>query len=188
MTVKTSPTVWDTDGDGLSDGEEYTLGIDRIITNPVLADTDGDSLSDGAELVTYHSNATLTDTDRDTIADNLEVTARTLALTVNGIVESRSITTLPYAEDSDGDGLRDDQEFAGTSVYGVRTDPSDADTDDDGLMDGQEKYAMEFSIPTRKTVGTSITVPLGATFAGELERVDVRYGLSTVDASNFRVT
>jgi hypothetical protein len=107
---------------------------------------------------------------------------------VNGVVESRSITTLPYAEDSDGDGLRDDQEFAGTSVYRVKTDPSDADTDDDGLMDGQEKYAIEFSIPTRKTVGSSITVPLEATFAGEVERVDVRYGLSTINASNFRVT
>ncbi|HYY47907.1 MAG TPA: Ig-like domain-containing protein, partial [Thermoplasmata archaeon] len=188
MTVKTSPTVWDTDGDGLSDGEEYTLGVDRTITNPILSDTDGDSLSDGAELVTYNSNATLTDTDKDTIADNVEVTARTLTLTVNGVVESRSITTLPYAEDSDGDGLRDDQEFAGTSVYRVKTDPSDADTDDDGLMDGQEKYAIEFSIPTRNTVGRSITVPLEATFAGEVERVDVRYGLSTINVSNFRVT
>ncbi|NDA27092.1 MAG: hypothetical protein EBZ05_09755, partial [Verrucomicrobia bacterium] len=35
----------DTDGDGLSDAEEATLG-----TNPSLADTDGDGVSDGAEV------------------------------------------------------------------------------------------------------------------------------------------
>jgi hypothetical protein len=186
-TVKTDPTVWDTDGDGLSDGEEYTLGVDRVVTNPVLADTDGDTLTDGAELLTYHSDATLTDTDKDTIPDNVEVTPRWLALTVNGVSQSRLITTLPYAQDSDGDGLRDDQEFAGTTVYGVKTDPSARDTDGDGLADGSEKYVKELSIPTRKTMGTSITVSLDATLSGAPERVDVRYGLSTIAVSNFFV-
>ncbi|MGI0150279.1 MAG: hypothetical protein ACREDF_12220, partial [Thermoplasmata archaeon] len=123
----------------------------------------------------------------DTIADNLEVSARSLTLTVNGVSVTRSIKTLPYAEDSDGDGLRDDKEFAGTSAYAVKTDPSDADTDDDGLLDGQEKYAREFAMSTRKTVGSSITVPLTATFTGPIERVDVRYGLSTIAVSNFYV-
>jgi hypothetical protein len=186
-TVKTDPMVWDTDRDGLSDGEEYTLGVDRVVTNPVLADTDGDTLTDGAELMTYHSNATLTDTDKDTIPDNLEVTPRTLTLTVNGVAQSRYVTTLPNREDTDGDGLRDDKEFDGTSVYGVRTDPSDPDTDRDGLLDGQEKYSREFSMSTRKIVGTSISEPLTATISGPIERVDVRYGLSTIAVSNFYV-
>ena len=185
--VKTSPTNPDSDGDGLADGEEYTFGVDRVVTNPVVADTDGDTLTDGAELSTHNSNATLTDTDKDTIADNLEVTARTQTLTVNGASQSRSVKTLPYAEDTDGDGLRDDKEFAGTSVYAVKTDPSDADTDDDGLPDGQEKFVREVSMTSRKTVGSAITVPLTATLTGSIERVDVRYGLSTISVSNFYV-
>jgi hypothetical protein len=97
------------------------------------------------------------------------------------------VTTLPYAQDSDGDGLRDDQEFAGTTVYGVKTDPSNADTDGDGLADGAEKYVKEVSIPTRKTMGTSISVSLDATLSGAPERVEVRYGLSTISVSNFYV-
>jgi len=185
--VKTSPTNPDSDGDGLSDGEEYTFGVDRFVTNPVVADTDGDTLKDGAELLTYGSNATLTDSDKDTIADNLEVVARSLTLTINGASVTRFVKTLPYAEDSDGDGLRDDKEFVGTSVYGVKTDPSDSDTDDDGLADGQEKFAKEVSMSSRKTVGTSITVSLAATLTGAIERVDVRYGLSTIAVSNFYV-
>jgi len=130
--VTTDPTRWDTDGDGLGDGQERTLQ-----THPVLADTDYDSLSDGAEVVTYGSNPTRRDTDGDTLSDNVEVVARTLALTVNGGAQYRSVTTLPYAADSDGDGLRDDGEWYGTSSTGVRTDPSDWDTDDDGLGDNE---------------------------------------------------
>ena len=41
----TSPTLADTDGDTLTDGQEITLG-----TNPTNADTDGDSFSDGTEV------------------------------------------------------------------------------------------------------------------------------------------
>lgn len=96
-TVKTNPILWDTDADGLSDGEEFTAGVDRVVTNPVLADADGDSLKNGAELSTHVSNATLKDTDKDTITDNVEVTARTLAPTVNGLSQSRSVKTLPYS-------------------------------------------------------------------------------------------
>lgn len=41
----------DTDGDGLTDSEEQTLG-----TSPVLTDTDGDGYSDGLEVVDYGFN------------------------------------------------------------------------------------------------------------------------------------
>lgn len=41
----------DTDGDGLSDGEETNLG-----TNPTNADTDGDTINDGQEVLTDNTN------------------------------------------------------------------------------------------------------------------------------------
>ena len=42
----TSPQRWDTDGDGLSDGEEVAMG-----TAPLLRDTDGDGFPDDEELL-----------------------------------------------------------------------------------------------------------------------------------------
>ena len=62
------PYNYDTDGDGLSDGDEYlTIG-----TNPLLADTDQDGLSDGAEVNTTLTNPLLSDTDGDGCDDLLQ--------------------------------------------------------------------------------------------------------------------
>lgn len=72
-------------------------------------------------------------------------------------------------------------------MYSVKTDPSDADTDDDGLPDGQEKYVRDFAMPVRKTAGTDLWVALPTSISGAIERVDVRYGLSTIAISNFVV-
>src|SRR6266404_5661805 len=85
----------DSDGDGIPDDAEITLGLDPH--NPVdaqedfdrdnltnlqefllgtdirKADTDGDGLSDGDEVNTYHTNPLLADTDGDLITDGVEV-------------------------------------------------------------------------------------------------------------------
>jgi lysophospholipase L1-like esterase len=58
----------DTDGDLVYDYEEEIAG-----TNISLTDTDGDGLSDGEELYTHNSNPLLTDSDGDGVADNVEV-------------------------------------------------------------------------------------------------------------------
>ena len=57
----------DTDGDGLSDADEATLG-----TDPTLADTDGDGLDDGEE-VDLGTDPVSMDTDGDTFIDPLEI-------------------------------------------------------------------------------------------------------------------
>ena len=183
--LKTDPARWDTDGDGLGDGEERGAGQDGAVTDPTVADTDGDGLADGKEVMEHHSNPAHRDTDGDGFTDAQEVTVRYRSIWINGAWRTRAITTLPYAKDSDGDGLTDDEEWYGTSVYGVRTDPSDPDTDGDGLPDGQERYVREFSLPVRKRLGTSQNVYLTASFSGGLEKVEVRYGLSSIAVSNF---
>lgn len=186
-TVQTDPLRWDTDGDGLSDGEEREPGLDGAVTDPTVVDTDGDTLGDGDEVLVHRSDPTRKDTDGDSFADNVEVSPRSLALTVNGVSETRSVTTLPYAEDSDGDGLTDYEEWHGTSAYGVVTDPSDPDTDGDGLPDGQERFTVETSLDKKHPIGTYVSKYLSASLSGQLESAAIRYSTSGVDAYYLRI-
>ena len=107
----TDPNNEDTDGDGLKDGDEVARG-----TNPLLADTDGDGLSDGAEVNTHHTDPLKADTDGDGLSDGDEVARG----------------TNPLLADTDGDGLSDGDEVA------RGTNPLSADTDGDGMPDGWE--------------------------------------------------
>src|SRR5467141_2882176 len=137
-TVRTDPLDFDTDNDGLSDGAELVPGDGRSPSDPFDSDTDRDGLSDGAERLVHDSDPTLTDTDGDTLSDYGEVTPRLLELEIDGFVRSRLVVTSPNSVDTDGDGLRDDQEWNGLSLYGFPTDPSDPDTDGEGLSDFDE--------------------------------------------------
>ncbi|HMV68058.1 MAG TPA: hypothetical protein PKA64_14520, partial [Myxococcota bacterium] len=106
----------DTDGDGVSDGDEvHTHGCD-----PLRADTDGDGLDDGWEIAHLGLQVLVGDTDHDGLDDGLEV---------------RIYLTDPGEPDSDGDGAGDGEEIA----HG--TDPRAADSDGDGLFDGLELHA-----------------------------------------------
>jgi hypothetical protein len=69
--VPTTPVVLptaDTDGDGLTDAEETTLG-----TDPAKSDTDLDNLNDREETQIYRTNPLNPDTDGDTFLDGSEV-------------------------------------------------------------------------------------------------------------------
>ena len=66
---KTNPTKADTDGDGLTDGQE----VNQYKTDPLKADTDGDGLNDGQEVNKYKTNPLKADTDGGTVGDGTEV-------------------------------------------------------------------------------------------------------------------
>ena len=50
-TYSTSPCMFDTDNDGLEDGEEVVAGADNFLTHANNSDTDDDGLIDGQEVL-----------------------------------------------------------------------------------------------------------------------------------------
>ncbi len=138
----------DTDCDGLSDAEEYSLTYPgSATTNPCNRDSDNDGLSDGVEVgkiatVSLTCGSTFVpdaqpnsksiptdgDTDKDGVADGDEDANH------NG---RRDVgETDPLQVDTDCDGYSDGEER--TMAPGCATDGSKKDTDGDGLADGVE--------------------------------------------------
>jgi serine/threonine protein kinase len=65
----TNPDNPDTDGDGLTDGDEVLI----YRTDPRNQDSDGDGLSDFDEINTHKTNPNLADTDADGVSDYMEI-------------------------------------------------------------------------------------------------------------------
>ena len=155
----TDPTNPDTDGDGLSDGLEVTVGLR---TDPLLPDTDSDHLCDGnlavgticlagedrnanGVLDDGESNPRLEDTDGGGVHDYAEwlidlTDVRDPTDDVGFDFDRDRLLNQdealygadPANRDTDEDSLTDGVEVRD----GVRTDPADKDSDDDGLCDG----------------------------------------------------
>jgi len=128
---RTHPNETDTDGDGLTDFNEYAeferyFGFEQQFprffvdgsrsaqhgTDPRLFDTDGDGLSDSEEMQEY-------------------------SLFVPGEAQARRITSNPLDPDTDAD-LRNDFDERNGGIENIITDASDPDTDDDGRTDFRE--------------------------------------------------
>ena len=90
-----NPNKWDTDGDGLGDGDEVNL----YGTNPLHRNTDRDGLNDFVEVVYKKTNPLKKDTDGDGLTDGQE--ARIGGLGTN-----------PLKADTDGGGAGDGWEVS----------------------------------------------------------------------------
>lgn len=122
----------DPDNDGCNNGCEQARG-----TNPLVPDTDGDGLTDGEEAYTYFSDGTKVDTDGDGLTDCQEVFGnsapeRCAAPEIKNL-NTYTYPTNPRRADTDEDGLTDGEE-----VLDYGTDPNNPDTDGDGLSDFDE--------------------------------------------------
>ena len=129
----------DTDGDLLSDFEEYH----NLSTNPYNGDTDGDGLPDGYELTDSMSDPLVYDPDSDSDGvywfDDCDDDDSEMSPYLPESLDGKdndcdlSIDEDFYDTDEDEDGLLDYDEY-----HNFTTDPNDPDTDDDGLTDGEE--------------------------------------------------
>ena len=72
FTYGTDPNKADSDGDGLSDGDEVTRQ-----TDPLDLDTDDDGLEDGEEVATYGTDPKDSDSDDDGLEDGGQHVVRT---------------------------------------------------------------------------------------------------------------
>jgi hypothetical protein len=85
---RTNPLDYDTDDDGISDGEEVNLGEDGWVTNPISTDTDHDYVSDyneihGSTLCDEPLDPTRADTDGDGCNDNVDYKLGNMLLKVS---------------------------------------------------------------------------------------------------------
>ncbi|MBD5135240.1 MAG: VWA domain-containing protein [Lachnospiraceae bacterium] len=114
----------DTDGDGIYDYYEYSVGTD--IKN---VDTDGDGLSDYEELIFLLTDPLKKDTDDNGITDADEDFDR------DGLTNKYELQNdlNVWNSDTDSDALTD-----GDEVLKYHTNPNKEDTDEDGLLDGEE--------------------------------------------------
>lgn len=101
--ASTDPMLWDTDGDGICDGNEDndSDGLDNVTEYEAgsliyIADSDMDKLSDYDEYMTYGTDPMNEDTDGDTLTDAEEI----------------EFGTDPLLADTDGDGVID-----GAQIY-----------------------------------------------------------------------
>ncbi len=133
----------DTDGDGLTDGDETTV----YGTDPNVADTDLGGVHDGYE-ITNGTNPLDGGDDYSAVADSDGdglTYAEELALGTDpanpdtdgeGLTDGDEVNTYgtnPLERNTDKDGLNDQVE-----IWWKGTDPLNPDTDGDGLTDGDE--------------------------------------------------
>lgn len=155
----TDPTDPDTDGDGLEDGQEYydgvtylgiqnyemtfcagtedetVVSINLTTLSPLNPDRDGDLLLDGQEVNVYNTNPTNVDSDGDDVDDDSDLNDYEEA-TDGNVATDPVCAQSGDPNDTDGDGISNADELAGT--YGYVTDPFNEDTDQDGIDDYTE--------------------------------------------------
>jgi len=130
-TAEVDPELYDTDGDGFSDGYE----IYHALSDPLHGeDADGDGWMDGQEVAVFHTDPNSTDTDGDGLGDAVENPIGTPYPGVDtdgdGLIDALDL-------DSDNDGIDDAEEIV-AGLDGYVTSPVLVDTDGDLFSDNSE--------------------------------------------------
>ena len=183
--LRTDPMKSDTDGDGLSDREEYFSG--RYKTDPNKADTDGDGLIDGEEVAgvlvqlpngsaRYYTNPLSADSDDDGLPDQWEV--------INGLNPLNGSGDFGADGDLDGDGVKNREELR------LGTLPNVADSDGDGLSDGYILGTIEKCVASQPewTSAQTFLFGLGTAYDDEVRSFDLPHPITIAGLTYTRVT
>jgi hypothetical protein len=146
----------DSDGDGMPDDyEDATAGLDKMVDD-AAGDLDGDLLSNLGEFLNS-TDPNDEDSDDDTLTDNEEVEGSLNVYTGSSNSGAPGDPSNPLATDTDGDGIGDADEVAGSN--GFVTNPALADTDDDLFTDSEEVGAG--TDPTNPNSKPDFPLPIG---------------------------
>lgn len=136
----TDHTEVDSDNDGLTNAEEYTIG-----TSPTDSDSDGDGISDSDE-ISFGTDPADEDSDNDLIPDGQEIQGGTNPLSSdsdgNGVSdfvqENTGITAETVITDNNANSIPDEVERQITQETGIVIENGYHDSDGDGLSDAFE--------------------------------------------------
>jgi|GEM_PF-366839 len=174
----------DTDGDGLTDTEEVTIG-----TDPNNPDTDGDGVSDGIEVEVGGTDPLDDDSDDDGLMDGTEDKNH------DGIVDADE--TDPNEADTDGDGIQDGTELGLTQGEGSDTDatvfipdadpttvtnPLNPDTDGGSVRDGVEDENHNGRIDPGETDPNLAADDVDSDLDGVSDEREIELGMDPHDA------
>ncbi|MFW6176143.1 MAG: fibronectin type III domain-containing protein [Thermoplasmatota archaeon] len=123
----------DTDGDGLTDGDE----VNEYNTNSLLKDTDSDGVDDYDEVKVFNTDPNKRDTDMDGVSDGVECYHEGTVEYLNGTTKEGGLD--PLNPDTDGDGIPDGQEYHGHEFTYFKMSSVDLDgdgSDDKGINPG----------------------------------------------------
>ena len=139
----TDPAAPDSDGGGLTDGQEDRNGdgaVDAWESDPRSADDDADADGDGlADVVEERTDGGGVDIDGDSVADRLDSDNDGVAEGLEGVADPDGDGLPAFRDvDADGDGLEDGDDT--TSDFDGDGLPAhlDTDADGDGIPDGVE--------------------------------------------------
>ncbi len=130
-----------------ADSLPVVLRAPRLLS-PLKADSDGDGLSDYEEFLTLGTDPTHIDRDGDQLTDFEECrpqeSARMLVAMEAGLLQ-RNDTLDPRNNDSDSDGLPD-----GMELFETGSKPTNADSDADGLQDSVEWHLQNLTAASKR--------------------------------------
>jgi len=137
--IDPNDNYWDSDFDGAGDFIEMKKRTEGIAMGLNLCDTDGDGLTDGQELA-LGTDPARTDSDNDGLDDGEEVYHRVIDCVLGGIKDTGTYTggwkirIAPY-----GEALTETIPSAATVTIIVSSDPNERDADADGIPDDAER-------------------------------------------------
>lgn len=154
----------DSDGDGLTDAEEYELGFDSKI-----ADYDGDGLNDLQEYL-LGTDPRLSDTDGDGIPDNLD---------------ADPLVDFPKFDDVDDDGISDGSDSAPNTPRGLPPTITSQTASGSAVVNIMKGEPLVFLLTVKNPAGPPVSASNLKLFIGGVPNAAV---FSPVGANQFVVT